>query len=50
MQNILKKGGVAVFLFFLIKGIGWLVLFAAVAFGLMNENTVQKIKEAIPFF
>ena len=45
----LKKGGIVVFLFFLLKGIGWLVLLGLVAFGLMNEETVQKIKDAIPF-
>jgi len=47
--NLMKKGGLAVFLFFLIKGIGWLVLFGLVAFGLMDETTVQKIKTALPF-
>jgi hypothetical protein len=45
----LKKLGVAGFLFFLIKGILWLVLFAAVAFGLADETTVQKLKDLIPF-
>lgn len=45
----LKKGGIVVFLFFLLKGIGWLVLLGLVAFGLMNEETVQKIKDALPF-
>jgi|GEM_PF-7064785 hypothetical protein len=45
----LKKLGFAGFLFFLIKGILWLVLFAAVAFGLADETTVQKLKDLIPF-
>jgi hypothetical protein len=46
----LKRGGILVFMFFLLKGIGWLVLIGLVAFGLMDETTVQKIKDAIPFF
>lgn len=46
----LKKGGLLVFLFFLLKGIGWLVLIGLVAAGLMNETTMQKLKEAIPLF
>ncbi len=46
----LQKGGIVVFVFFLLKGIGWLVLLAAVAMGLMNEEAVQKLKDAIPFF
>lgn len=46
----LKRGGILLFMFFLLKGIGWLVLIGLVAFGLMDESTVQKIKDAIPFF
>lgn len=47
--GLLKKLGWAGFLFFLIKGLLWLVLFALVAFGLMEENAVQKIKDFLPF-
>ncbi len=46
----LQRGGIVVFVFFLLKGIGWLVLLAAVAMGLMNDEAVQKLKDAIPFF
>jgi len=45
----LKKLGFAGFLFFLIKGILWLVLFGLVAFGFMDETAVQKLKDLIPF-
>ena len=29
---------------------GWLVLIAMVAMGLMNEETMRKLKDAVPFF
>lgn len=45
----LKKGGILVFLFFLLKGIGWLILMAALAFGFMNEDAIQKLREVLPF-
>jgi len=45
----LKKIGFAGFLFFLIKGILWLVLFGMFAFGFMDETAVQKLKDLIPF-
>lgn len=45
----LKKGGILVFLFFLLKGIGWLVLFGLVAFGIMDETNVSKLKELFSF-
>lgn len=45
----LKKGGILVFLFFLLKGIGWLVLFGLVAFGIMDESNVSKLKELFSF-
>jgi len=45
----IKKGGILVFLFFLLKGIGWLVLFGLVAFGIMDETNVSKLKELFSF-
>ncbi len=45
----LKRLGFAGFLFFLIKGILWLVLFGLVAFGFMDETAVQKFKDLLPF-
>lgn len=45
----LKKLGAAGFLFFLVKGILWLILFGLVAFGFMDEAAVEKIKNLIPF-
>ena len=45
----LRKLGLAGFLFFLIKGILWLVLFFAIYFGFMNEEAVEKVKELLPF-
>ncbi|MBL0309423.1 MAG: hypothetical protein IPP77_07060 [Bacteroidetes bacterium] len=48
--NWIKKGGLFVFLFFLIKGIGWLVVIGLLAAGLLNEESFEKIKEAIPLF
>ena len=48
-KNLLKKGGILVFLFFLLKGIGWLVLLGLVFFGLMNETAVQRFKDLVPF-
>lgn len=45
----LKKLGFAGFLFFLIKGIGWLVLLGLVASGFMNQQTMDKIKDWLPF-
>lgn len=47
-QNLLKKGGILLFLFFLLKGIGWLVLLGLVFFGLMNEEAVQRLKDLLP--
>jgi hypothetical protein len=45
----LKKGGILVFLFFLFKGIGWLVLFGLVAFGVMDETNMGKLKDFFSF-
>lgn len=45
----LKKIGLAGFLFFLAKGILWLVLFALLAFGFLDETTAEKIKNFFVF-
>ncbi len=47
--NWLKRLGLMGFLFFLIKGILWLGLFAGIYFGLMNEASVEKLKNLLPF-
>lgn len=50
VKKYLKRGGILVFMLFLLKGIGWLVLFGLLFFGLLSEETVQRVKEAVPFF
>jgi hypothetical protein len=45
----LKKLGALGFLFFLAKGILWLILFGLVAFGIMDEAAVQKLKGFFSF-
>lgn len=44
----LKRLGFAGFLFFLIKGLLWLLFFALLAFGIMSPDAIQKIKDVIP--
>lgn len=43
----LKTIGMAGFLFFLIKGLIWLGLFAAIYFGFVKKETIQKFKSKI---
>lgn len=50
MLNWVKKGGLVLFLFFLLKGIGWLVLLGLLLFGILDEATVDRIKQAVPLF
>ncbi|WP_162838813.1 hypothetical protein [Aquimarina longa] len=50
MQEFLKDIGIAGFLFFLIKGILWLVLFALVYFGLVDKKKIIAFKEKISFW
>ena len=45
-----KKGGILIFLFFLLKGIGWLVLLGLLLFGILDEATIDRIKHAVPLF
>ena len=40
----LQTLGVAGFLFFLLKGIGWLVLFWLISRGIIRKHTVAKLK------
>lgn len=50
MEEFLKDIGIAGFLFFLIKGILWLVLFALVYFGLVDKKKVIAFKDKISFW
>ena len=49
-MEFLKGLGIAGFLFFLIKGILWLVLFALVYFGLVKKERVRAIKSKLTFW
>lgn len=49
MMELLKDIGIAGFLFFLIKGLLWIVLFLLVYFGLIDKEKVRKIKEKLSF-
>jgi hypothetical protein len=46
----LKDLGIAGFLFFLIKGLIWLLFFALVYFGLIKKEKAQQIKDKIFFW
>lgn len=45
----LKRIGIAGFLFFLIKGILWLVLLGLVIFGIVDKEAVERFREWLPF-
>lgn len=45
----LKRFGIAGFLFFLIKGILWLVLLGLVVFGIVDKDVVERFREWLPF-
>lgn len=47
MMDTLKAFGLAGFLFFLIKGLMWLVLFALVARGVVSKDKVNRIKNRL---
>jgi hypothetical protein len=49
-MEFLKDLGIAGFLFFLIKGILWLVLFALVYFGFISKERMKSIKEKMRFW
>jgi hypothetical protein len=48
-MELLKDLGIAGFLFFLMKGILWIVFFLLVYFGLVDKEKVRKIKERLSF-
>ena len=47
MMDTLKAFGLAGFLFFLIKGLMWLVLFALVARGAVSKDKVDRFKSRL---
>jgi len=47
MMDTLKAFGIAGFLFFLIKGLMWLVLFALVARGVVSKDKVDRFKSRL---
>lgn len=47
MMDTLKAFGLAGFLFFLIKGLMWLVLFGLVARGIVSKDKVNRIKNRL---
>ena len=49
MLDTLKAFGLAGFLFFLIKGLMWLVLFALVARGAVSKDKVDRFRQRLRF-
>lgn len=49
MMDTLKAFGLAGFLFFLIKGLMWLVLFALVARGVVSKDKVDRFRQRLSF-
>jgi len=49
-MEFLKDLGIAGFLFFLIKGLLWIVLFVLVYFGLIDKEKVRPIKAKMSFW
>ena len=49
MMDTLKAFGLAGFLFFLIKGLMWLVLFALVARGVVSKAKVDRFRQRLRF-
>ena len=49
-MELLKDLGVAGFLFFLIKGLIWLVLFVLVYFGLIDKARLERVKAKMRFW
>ena len=47
MMDTLKAFGLAGFLFFLVKGLMWLVLFALVARGVVSKDKVDRFKSRL---
>ena len=49
MMDTLKAFGLAGFLFFLIKGLMWLFLFALVARGVVSKDKVDRFRQRFRF-
>ncbi len=49
-MDLLRDIGIAGFLFFLIKGLLWVLLFFLVYFGLIKKEKAQKIKDKLFFW
>ena len=49
MMDTLKAFGLAGFLFFLIKGLMWLVLFSLVARGVVSKDKVDRFRQRLRF-
>jgi hypothetical protein len=49
-MELLKDLGIAGFLFFLLKGLLWIVLFLLVYFGLVDKEKVWRLKEKMSFW
>ncbi len=49
-MDLLKDIGIAGFLFFLLKGLLWIVLFLLVYFGLVDKEKVSRIKAKMSFW
>ena len=49
MMDTLKAFGLAGFLFFLIKGLMWLVLVALVARGVVSKDKVDRFRQRLRF-
>jgi len=48
-MEFLRDLGIAGFLFFFIKGLFWIILFALVYFGLIGKEKAQRIKSKLSF-
>ncbi|MBL7923073.1 MAG: hypothetical protein JNL88_02645 [Bacteroidia bacterium] len=48
-MEILKDLGMAGFIFFLVKGLLWLLLFALVYFGWIDKEKVRSLKAKLSF-
>jgi hypothetical protein len=49
MIELLKDLGIAGFVFFLLKGLLWIVLFVLVYFGFIDKEKVRSIKARLSF-
>jgi hypothetical protein len=49
-MELVKDIGIAGFLFFLIKGLVWIILFALVYFGLIDKERIRVLKAKMSFW